>query len=84
MVLEPVGISVGYLSGHLSDCLHICSFINSMPMVFAFRIIDCFFCMGPKVLFQVGSVHALIILRILSTDVPYDQAGRVVLLHDHC
>ncbi|KAI0358249.1 TBC-domain-containing protein [Trametes cingulata] len=29
-------------------------FINSMPMVFAFRIIDCFFCMGPKVLFQVG------------------------------
>ncbi|KAI0369748.1 TBC-domain-containing protein, partial [Pilatotrama ljubarskyi] len=27
-------------------------FINSMPMVFAFRIIDCFFCMGPKVLFQ--------------------------------
>ncbi|KAE9405257.1 TBC-domain-containing protein [Gymnopus androsaceus JB14] len=30
-------------------------FINSMPMVFAFRIVDCFFCMGPKVLFQVGS-----------------------------
>ncbi|CAL1715268.1 unnamed protein product [Somion occarium] len=30
-------------------------FINSMPMVFAFRIIDCFFCMGPKVLFQVAS-----------------------------
>ena len=29
-------------------------FINSMPMVFAFRIMDCFFCMGPKVLFQVG------------------------------
>ncbi|TBU39769.1 rab-GTPase-TBC domain-containing protein [Dichomitus squalens] len=35
-------------------------FINSMPMVFAFRIIDCFFCMGPKVLFQVG----LAILKI--------------------
>ncbi|KAK7687746.1 hypothetical protein QCA50_008964 [Cerrena zonata] len=35
-------------------------FINSMPMVFAFRIIDCFFCMGPKVLFQV----ALAILKI--------------------
>lgn len=31
-------------------------FINGMPMVFAFRIIDCFFCMGPKVLFQVGCV----------------------------
>ncbi|KAI0700129.1 TBC-domain-containing protein [Cerioporus squamosus] len=30
-------------------------FINSMPMVFAFRIIDCFFCMGPRVLFQVGA-----------------------------
>ncbi|KAH0836499.1 hypothetical protein J3R83DRAFT_8136 [Lanmaoa asiatica] len=29
-------------------------YINSMPMVFAFRIVDCFFCMGPKVLFQVG------------------------------
>jgi hypothetical protein len=27
-----------------------------MPMVFAFRIVDCFFCMGPKVLFQVGYV----------------------------
>ncbi|KZT07569.1 TBC-domain-containing protein [Laetiporus sulphureus 93-53] len=35
-------------------------FINSMPMVFAFRIIDCFFCMGPRVLFQVG----LAILKI--------------------
>ena len=31
-------------------------YINSMPMVFAFRIVDCFFCMGPKVLFQVGWV----------------------------
>lgn len=31
-------------------------FINSMPMIFAFRIMDCFFCMGPKVLFQVGLV----------------------------
>lgn len=29
-------------------------YINSMPMIFAFRIMDCFFCMGPKVLFQVG------------------------------
>jgi len=35
-------------------------YINSMPMIFAFRIIDCFFCMGPKVLFQVG----LAILKI--------------------
>lgn len=29
-------------------------YISSMPMIFAFRIIDCFFLMGPKVLFQVG------------------------------
>ncbi|KAM6496616.1 Rab-GTPase-TBC domain containing protein, partial [Amanita muscaria] len=35
-------------------------YINSMPMVFAFRIVDCFFCMGPKVLFQIG----LAILKI--------------------
>lgn len=33
-------------------------YISSMPMVFAFRIIDCFFLMGPKVLFQVGSVSS--------------------------
>ena len=31
-----------------------------MPMIFAFRIVDCFFCVGPKVLFQVG----LAILKI--------------------
>lgn len=31
-------------------------YINSMPLIFAFRIVDCFFCMGPKVLFQVGYV----------------------------
>lgn len=35
-------------------------YINSMPMIFAFRVVDCFFCMGPKVLFQVG----LAILKI--------------------
>lgn len=35
-------------------------YINSMPMIFAFRIVDCFFCMGPKVLFQVGSVLSLL------------------------
>jgi hypothetical protein len=32
-------------------------YINSMPMVFAFWIVVCFFCMGPKVLFQVGCVN---------------------------
>ncbi|KAG8940705.1 hypothetical protein FRC03_005157 [Tulasnella sp. 419] len=30
-------------------------FINSMPLIFCFRIMDCFFSMGPKVLFQVGN-----------------------------
>ncbi|EAU90080.2 GTPase activating protein [Coprinopsis cinerea okayama7 len=46
--LVDVQLSVASLPWFLS------LFINSMPMVFAFRIVDCFFCMGPKVLFQVG------------------------------
>jgi hypothetical protein len=29
-------------------------YINSMPLIFAFRIVDCFMAMGPKVLFQIG------------------------------
>ncbi|KAF9436510.1 hypothetical protein BGZ76_003728 [Entomortierella beljakovae] len=29
-------------------------FINSMPLVYAFRILDCFFFEGPKVLFQIS------------------------------
>ena len=35
-------------------------YINSMPLVFAFRVLDMFFLEGPKVLFQIG----LAILRI--------------------
>ncbi|KAI5856505.1 rab-GTPase-TBC domain-containing protein [Tricharina praecox] len=35
-------------------------YINSMPLVFAFRVLDVFFLEGPKVLFQIG----LAILRI--------------------
>ncbi|CAD6923061.1 unnamed protein product [Tilletia controversa] len=35
-------------------------YINSMPMIFSFRIVDCFMAMGPKVLFQIG----LAILKI--------------------
>ncbi len=35
-------------------------YINSMPLVFAFRVLDLFFLEGPKVLFQIG----LAILRI--------------------
>ena len=41
----------------MTGCL---SYINSMPMIFAFRIVDCFMAMGPKVLFQIG----LAILKI--------------------
>ncbi|KAF9420202.1 hypothetical protein BGZ94_009182 [Podila epigama] len=29
-------------------------FINSMPLVYAFRVLDCFFYEGPKVLFQIS------------------------------
>ncbi|KAG8974931.1 hypothetical protein FRC05_006608 [Tulasnella sp. 425] len=43
-----------------TDFEHVSRFINSMPLIFAFRVIDCFFAMGPKVLFQVG----LAILKI--------------------
>lgn len=35
-------------------------YINSMPLIFAFRICDCFMAMGPRVLFQIG----LAILKI--------------------
>lgn len=41
----------------LFDVCDLFSYINSMPMIFAFRIVDCFVCMGPKVLFQVGYVE---------------------------
>lgn len=42
-----------------------CRYINSMPMIFAFRIVDCFFCMGPKVLFQVGYVISTSLVKLL-------------------
>ncbi|KAI8800689.1 rab-GTPase-TBC domain-containing protein [Cladochytrium replicatum] len=32
-------------------------FINSLPLPYALRILDCFFMEGPKVLFQVGGFH---------------------------
>lgn len=40
-------------------------YINSMPMVFAFRIVDCFMAFGSRVLFQVG----LAILKINGDDI---------------
>lgn len=54
------------LHGHFKDtdiqlsvaCLpwFLSLYINSMPLLFAFRVLDCFFMEGPKVLFQIGYV----------------------------
>ena len=54
LVKSDVQLSVASLPWFLS------LYINSMPLVFAFRVLDVFFVEGPKVLFQVG----LAILRI--------------------
>lgn len=54
LVKSDVQLSVVSLPWFLS------LYINSMPLVFAFRVLDVFFLEGPKVLFQVG----LAILRI--------------------
>ncbi|KAK0539221.1 hypothetical protein OC842_001042 [Tilletia horrida] len=53
-VAADIQLSVASLPWFLS------LYINSMPMIFAFRIVDCFMAMGPKVLFQIG----LAILKI--------------------
>ena len=29
-------------------------YINSMPLLFAFRVLDCLFMEGPRILFQIG------------------------------
>ncbi|KAF8211085.1 rab-GTPase-TBC domain-containing protein [Mycena galopus ATCC 62051] len=49
-------------------------YINSMPMIFAFRIVDCFFCMGPKVLFQINGEKLLQI---------QDDGGFLNLMRDY-
>ncbi|KAI7278261.1 GTPase-activating protein GYP5 [Hortaea werneckii] len=54
LVRNDVQLSVVSLPWFLS------LYINSMPLIFAFRVLDVFFLEGPKVLFQVG----LAILRI--------------------
>ncbi len=54
LVKSDVQLSVVSLPWFLS------LYINSMPLTFAFRVLDVFFLEGPKVLFQVG----LAILRI--------------------
>ena len=58
LVRSDVQLSVVSLPWFLS------LYINSMPLVFAFRVLDVFFLEGPKVLFQVG----LAILRINGED----------------
>ncbi|KIP03429.1 hypothetical protein PHLGIDRAFT_130142 [Phlebiopsis gigantea 11061_1 CR5-6] len=64
-------------------------FINSMPMVFAFRIIDCFICMGPKVLFQVGLGKSMMfhstILKINGEQLLQiqDDGGFIHLMRDY-
>ncbi|EJU03585.1 TBC-domain-containing protein [Dacryopinax primogenitus] len=56
-------------------------YINSMPMIFAFRIVDCFFAMGPKVLFQIG----LAILKINGEKLLeiQDDGGFIHLMRDY-
>ena len=58
LVKSDVSLSVVSLSWFLS------LYINSMPLVYAFRVLDVFFLEGPKVLFQIG----LAILRINGED----------------
>ncbi|KAF2858924.1 TBC-domain-containing protein [Piedraia hortae CBS 480.64] len=54
LVKNDVQLSVVSLPWFLS------LYINSMPLIFAFRVLDVFFLEGPKVLFQIG----LAILRV--------------------
>ena len=58
LVKSDVQLSVVSLPWFLS------LYINSMPLVFAFRVLDMFFLEGPKVLFQIG----LAILRVNGED----------------
>lgn len=58
LVKSDVQLSVVSLPWFLS------LYINSMPLIYAFRVLDVFFLEGPKVLFQVG----LAILRINGED----------------
>ncbi|PPQ85269.1 hypothetical protein CVT25_010042 [Psilocybe cyanescens] len=66
--LVDVQLSVASLPWFLS------LYINSMPMVFAFRIVDCFLCMGPKVLFQINGEQLLQI---------QDDGGFLNLMRDY-
>ncbi|KIW20472.1 hypothetical protein PV08_01047 [Exophiala spinifera] len=75
LVKSDVNLSVVSLPWFLS------LYINSMPLIFAFRVLDVFFLEGPKVLFQVG----LAILRINGEDlldVP-DDGSFISILKDY-
>lgn len=56
-------------------------YINSMPLIFAFRILDVFFLEGPKVLFQIG----LAILRINGEELldAQDDGAFISVLKDY-
>ena len=68
LVKNDVQLSVVSLPWFLS------LYINSMPLIFAFRVLDVFFLEGPRVLFQVG----LAILRINGEELLDATDGRVV------
>ncbi|KAF3001086.1 hypothetical protein E8E14_004327 [Neopestalotiopsis sp. 37M] len=75
LVKSDVQLSVVSLPWFLS------LYINSMPLVFAFRVLDVFFVEGPKVLFQVG----LAILRINGEDLldTTDDGAFISVLKDY-
>lgn len=47
-VAQDIQLSVASLPWFLS------MYLSSMPLVFAFRVVDCVLLFGPKVLFQIG------------------------------
>ncbi|KAJ7114088.1 rab-GTPase-TBC domain-containing protein [Mycena epipterygia] len=58
-------------------------YINSMPMIFAFRIVDCFFCMGPKVLFQPRLVLSILKINGEKLLQIQDDGGFLNLMRDY-
>ncbi|KAK9453178.1 rab-GTPase-TBC domain-containing protein [Dipodascopsis uninucleata] len=56
-------------------------YVNSMPLTFAFRVLDVFFLEGPKVLFQIG----LAILRINGEELldVHDDGSFISILKDY-
>lgn len=40
--------------GDMADRWFLSLYINSMPLIFAFRVVDCVMAMGVKVIFQIG------------------------------